>query len=241
MIIIPAIELRGGRCAKMAQGRAADELNYSENPVNVARRWYDAGAEILHVVNLDGLFGKDDRNNLRAFESILYEVNIPIQFDGGVHSIEDARRIDELGATRIVIGAAAVENPILLEHIVGEFGSTIVVTIDARNGKVTLRNEEKLSQFDAATLAQRVSDLGVERIIYTDIEHGVTSDFNFEAMRQIAELSGLKVAASGEVSSLDDIYILKDLEDYGVDSVIIGKALYEGRFTLEDALDVAAE
>jgi phosphoribosylformimino-5-aminoimidazole carboxamide ribotide isomerase len=242
MIIIPAIDLRGGRCVRLTQGRASDETIYSENPVAVARRWYDAGAEMLHIVNLDGALGKGDRDNLKALERILYEVNIPIQFGGGVRTIDDVRRLDELGATRIVIGTTAIESPVILEHIVGEFGSTIVVGIDAREGKVAVRGWEKLSSVDTVTFAKHVADLGVERVVYTDIERdGMMTGVNLEATREIAETSGLWVTASGGVSSLDDIYALKDIEDYGVDSVIIGKALYEGAFTLEDALDAADE
>jgi len=242
MIIIPAIDLRGGRCVRLTQGRASDETIYSENPVAVARRWYDAGAEMLHIVNLDGALGKGDRDNLKALERILYEVNIPIQFGGGVRTIDDVRRLDELGATRIVIGTTAIESPVILEHIVSEFGSTIVVGIDARDGIVAVRGWEKLSSVDAVTFAKHVADLGVERVVYTDIERdGMMTGVNLEATREIAETSGLWVTASGGVSSLDDIYALKEIEDYGVDSVIIGKALYEGAFTLEDALDAAEE
>lgn len=242
MIIIPAIDLRGGRCVRLTQGRASDETVYSENPLKVAREWYDAGAEMLHIVNLDGALGSADRNNLKALEQILYEINIPIQFGGGVRTFDDVRQLDELGATRIVLGTTAIENPVLLEHIVGEFGSTIVVGIDARAGKVAVRGWEKTSSIDAVELAQRVADIGVERIVYTDIERdGMMTGVNLEATREIAEASGLKVTASGGVSSLDDIYALKDLEPFGVDSVIIGKALYEGLFNLEDALDAADE
>lgn len=242
MIIIPAIDLRGGRCVRLVQGRAADETVYSENPVSMARRWYDAGAEILHVVNLDGAMGKDDRDNLKALERILYEVSIPVQFGGGVRSIDDVRRLDDLGATRIVLGTTTLENPVLLEHIVGEFASTIVVGIDAREGRVAVRGWEKTSSVDAVVLAQKVADMGVERIVFTDIDRdGMMNGVNIESTRKIAEASGLKVTASGGVGSLDDVAALKEIESYGVDSVIIGKALYEGRFSLEDALDLAEE
>ena len=242
MIIIPAIDLRGGRCVRLVQGRAADETVYSENPVAMARRWYDAGAEILHVVNLDGAMGKDDRDNLKALERILYEVDIPVQFGGGVRSIDDVRRLDDLGATRIVLGTTTLENPVLLEHIVGEFASTIVVGIDAREGRVSVRGWEKTSSVEAVVLAQKVADMGVERIVFTDIDRdGMMNGVNVESTRQIAEASGVRVTASGGVGSLDDVAALKEIESYGVDSVIIGKALYECRFTLEDALDLADE
>jgi phosphoribosylformimino-5-aminoimidazole carboxamide ribotide isomerase len=242
MIIIPAIDLRGGRCVRLTQGRAADETIYSENPVAVAKRWANAGAEMLHIVNLDGALNADDTDNLKALERILPEVNIPVQFGGGVRTIDDVRRLDELGATRIVIGTTAIENPVLLQRIVDEFSSTVVVGIDAREGKVALRGWEKISDLNAVELAQKVAEMGVERIVYTDIARdGMMTGVNLEATREIAEASGLKVTASGGVASLDDIYDLKPLEEFGVDSLIIGKALYEGLFTLEDALDAAED
>jgi phosphoribosylformimino-5-aminoimidazole carboxamide ribotide isomerase len=242
MIIIPAIDLRGGRCVRLTQGQASAETVYSESPIVIAKRWYDEGAEMLHIVNLDAALNKDDTENLKALERILYEVNIPVQFGGGVRSLDDVRRLDELGATRIVIGTTAIENPVLLTHIVDEFGSTVVVGIDAREGKVALRGWEKLSNVNAIDFAQKIAEMGVERLVYTDIARdGMLSGINIEATKEIAEASGLKVTASGGVASLDDIYALKELEQYGVDSVIIGKALYEGVFTLEEALDAAEE
>lgn len=240
MIIIPAIDLRGGRCVRLTQGQASAETVYSENPLVVAKRWYDEGAEMLHVVNLDAALGKNDAENIKALERILYEVNMPIQFGGGVRTKEDVRRLDDLGVTRIVIGTTAIENPVLLEHIVEEFGPTIVVGIDARDGKVALRGWEKMSNINAVDLANKVAEKGVERIVYTDIARdGMLSGINIEATREIAEASGLHVTASGGVASLDDIFALKEIEQYGVDSVIVGKALYEGVFTLGEALDAA--
>jgi phosphoribosylformimino-5-aminoimidazole carboxamide ribotide isomerase len=242
MIVIPAIDLRGGRCVRLSQGQAAAETVYSENPVKVAKRWCDEGAEMLHIVNLDAALNQDDRDNLKALERILLEVNVPVQFGGGMRTLDDVRRIDDLGATRIVIGTTAIENPVLLQHIIDEFGSTIVVGIDARDGRVALRGWEKLSNINAIDFAQEVAEMGIERIIYTDISRdGMLSGINLDATREIAEASGLKVTASGGVASLDDIYAVKDLEDYGVDSVIVGKALYEGVFTLEEALDAAED
>ena len=242
MIIIPAIDLRGGRCVRLKQGRAEDETVYCENPVAAARRWVDEGAEMLHIVNLDGAMNLDDSANLKALARILPEVNIPVQFGGGVRSIDDVRRLDELGATRIVIGTTAIENPVLLQHIADEFGSTVVVGIDAREGKVALRGWEKISDINAVDLALKVGEMGVERIVYTDIARdGMMSGVNLDATREIAKASGLKVTASGGVATLDDIRALKELEEFGVDSVIVGKALYEGSFSLEEALDAAED
>ena len=242
MIIIPAIDLRGGRCVRLTQGQASAETVYSENPVAVAQKWYEAGAEMLHIVNLDGAMNLDDSKNLRALSDILYAVNLPIQFGGGVRSISEVQRLDDLGVTRIVVGTTAIENPLLLQNMLDEFTSTIVVGIDARNGMVALRGWQKMSDMTALDLAQKVGEMGVERIVYTDIARdGMMSGINLEATREIAEVSGLKVTASGGVASLDDIYSVKELEEFGVDSLIIGKALYEGSFTLEDALDAADE
>ncbi|NBO63362.1 MAG: 1-(5-phosphoribosyl)-5-[(5-phosphoribosylamino)methylideneamino]imidazole-4-carboxamide isomerase [Acidobacteria bacterium] len=241
MIIIPAIDLRGGRCVRLTQGKVSAETVYSENPSHVARRWVEAGAEMLHVVNLDGALNQNDTDNLKALERILFEVNVPVQFGGGVRTKDDVRRLDDLGVTRIVIGTAAIENPVMLEHIVGDFGSTVIVGIDARSGKLAIRGWERQSQIDAVDFAQRVAEMGIERIVYTDIDRdGMLSGINIETTREIAEASGLKVTASGGVASLDDIIAVGQLQASGVDSLIIGKALYEGVFSLEDALEVAS-
>lgn len=242
MIVIPAIDLRGGRCVRLSQGVASAETVYAENPIKVAKRWCEEGAEMLHIVNLDAAFNKDDRENLKALERILLEVNVPVQFGGGVRSLDDVRAIDELGATRIVIGTTAIENPQLLNQIIDEFSSTIVVGIDARDGIVALRGWEKMSDIKAIDFAQKVADMGVTRIVYTDIARdGMLTGINLEATRAIAEASGIHVTASGGVATLADIYAVKELEEYGVDSVIVGKALYEGVFTLEEALEAAEE
>ena len=241
MIIIPAIDLRGGRCVRLTQGQVSAETVYSENPLHVAQQWVDAGAEMLHIVNLDGALDQKDAKNLKVLEQIVYQVPVPIQFGGGVRTKDDVWRLDELGVTRIVIGTTAIENPVLLEHIVSEFGSTVVVGIDARDGRVALRGWEKLSTIGALEFAQKVADYGIDRIIYTDISRdGMLSGINLETTREMAEASGLKVTASGGVASLDDLVAVRRLQAFGVDSVIVGKALYEGRFTLEEALEVAA-
>ncbi len=242
MIIIPAIDLRSGRCVRLTQGQTSAETVYSENPVAIAKQWYEAGAEMLHIVNLDGAMNLDDSKNIRVMSDILYQINLPIQFGGGVRALDEVQRLDELGVTRIVVGTAAIENPQLLQALLDDFGSTIVVGIDAREGKVALRGWQKTADMLAVDLAQKVADMGVERIVYTDIARdGMLSGINLDATREIAEVSGLKVTASGGVATLDDIYAVKELEEFGVDSLIIGKALYEGAFTLEEALDAADE
>lgn len=239
MIIIPAIDLRGGRCVRLSQGQASAETVYSENPVKIAKRWYDEGAEMLHVVNLDAALGKDDTDNLKALERILYEAPIPVQFGGGVRTLDDVRRLDELGATRIVIGTTAIENPVLLQHIVDEFGSTIVVGIDARDGLIALRGWEKLSNIQAIEFAQKVAEMGVERVVYTDIARdGMLAGPNVEAMRRMAEaVPGVAVIASGGVAAPGDIL---ELASSGTVGVIVGKAIYTGNVDLAEAIRTLA-
>lgn len=242
MIIIPAIDLRDGRCVRLSQGQTSAETVYSENPVAIAKKWYEAGAEMLHVVNLDGAMNVNDSKNLRVLGDILYQVNLPVQFGGGVRTLGDVQKLDEMGVTRIVVGTTAIENPLILQSMLDEFGSTIVVGIDARDGKVAVRGWQKMADVTALDFAQKVADMGVERVVYTDIARdGMMSGINLDSTREIAEASGLKVTASGGVASLDDVCAVRDLAEFGVDSLIIGKALYEGLFTLEEALDAVEE
>ena len=237
MIIIPAIDLRGGRCVRLSQGQASAETVYSENPVKIAKRWYDEGAEMLHVVNLDAALGKDDTNNLKALERILYEAPIPVQFGGGVRTLDDVRRLDELGATRIVIGTTAIENPVLLQHIIDEFGSTIVVGIDARDGLLALRGWEKLSNIRAIEFAQKVAEMGVERLVYTDIARdGMLKGLNLDATIALAERISIPVIASGGFASIEDVKALLQPRAKKLAGAIAGRALYDGRLDPAAAL-----
>lgn len=238
MIIIPAIDLRGGRCVRLTQGQASAETVYSENPVVMAKRWYDEGAEMLHIVNLDAALGKNDAANLKALESILYEVNIPVQFGGGVRSKEDVHRLDDMGVTRIVIGTTAIENPVLLEHIVDEFGSAIVVGIDARDGIVALRGWEKMSNIKAVDLALKVAEKGVERIVYTDIARdGMLQGINWEGTIRLAKALTIPVIASGGLASMADIERLMAPDAAILEGAITGRALYDGRIDPAAALE----
>jgi len=244
MLIIPAIDLREGRCVRLTQGRKEDVKVYGRDAEEVALSHQNAGARMLHIVDLDGAFSDPNSSNRRVLREIISRIEIPVQFGGGLRSLEDIEKVIELGVTRVVIGTLAVESPDSLAKVLRLYGSDrIVVGIDAREDQVMTRGWEKEARLSALQLAQKVAALGVERIVYTDVARdGMLSGVNIEQTCLIARESGLKVTASGGISSLEDIKRLRKASGEmgagpgGVDSVIIGKALYEERFTLQEAL-----
>lgn len=237
MLIIPAIDLKEGRCVRLTQGRRTDVKIYDGDPVEIAKRFEDSGARMLHVVDLDGAF--EEANNRKIVRRIIKSVQVPVQFGGGMRSIHDVQQMIEFGAAQVVIGTLAAESPELLESFVQLFGFRICVGIDARNGMVVTHGWEREEKLSAIELGKRVADAGVDRIVYTDVARdGTLVGINLEQTCLVARESGLRVTASGGLSSLDDVRGLNEVASCGVDSVIIGKALYEGRFTLEDALRI---
>lgn len=243
MLIIPAIDLREGKCVRLTQGRANAVKIYDDDPVRVAQTFAQAGAGMLHVVDLDGAFAESESPNRRLLGEMVRAVNIPVQFGGGIRTARDARGILDLGVARIVIGTMAVEMPEVLTEMMHQSArGQIAIGIDARNGKVLTRGWQTEGQVEALELARKFAALGADRIIYTDtLRDGMLSGPNIEQTCLIARESGLKVTASGGVSSLDDLRQLKRASACGIDSVIVGKALYEGCFTLAEALTVAKE
>jgi phosphoribosylformimino-5-aminoimidazole carboxamide ribotide isomerase len=240
MLIIPAIDLKDGRCVRLTQGRKADVKVYDGDPVEIAKGFEGAGARMIHVVDLDGAFAGSGSPNRKVTRRIIRGVEIPIQFGGGMRSVADVQQLIEFGAAQVVIGTLAAESPETLEKFVQLFGFRICVGIDARAGHVVTRGWEKEEQISAIELARRVADVGVDRIVYTDVARdGMLGGVNIEQTCAVARASQLRVTASGGVSSVDDIKLLIAAGDCGVDSVIIGKALYEGCFTLQEALQVA--
>jgi phosphoribosylformimino-5-aminoimidazole carboxamide ribotide isomerase len=237
MLIIPAIDLRDGKCVRLTQGRRQEVKVYDGDPVVIARKFENAGARMLHVVDLDGAFADRNSKNRKVVRRIIRAVEIPVQFGGGLRSVSDVQQMIEFGAAQVVIGTLAAESPETLEKFVQLFGFRVCVGIDARRGVVLTHGWEKEGKLSAAALARRVADAGVDRIVYTDVARdGMLSGVNLEQTCSIARESGLRVTASGGVSSLKDIVKLKTISRCGVDSVIVGKALYEGRFTLQEAL-----
>ena len=240
MIVIPAIDLKNGLCVRLLQGRKSEMTVYNEDPVAVARAFAAAGAEMIHVVDLDGAFNEGESPNRAVVRQIIKAVDVPIEFGGGIRTIEDVRQLCDAGVTRVVVGTMAAEQPDMLVKFVDEFSTQICVGIDARDGRVMTRGWETATPLMAVDLARSVAECSVERIIYTDIARdGALVGPNIEQTLAVAEAANVRVTASGGVSSLDDIKRLRDTGDARVDSVIVGKALYEGKFKLEEAIKIS--
>lgn len=236
--IIPAIDLKGGRCVRLTQGRQDSVTVYDGDPIEIARSYQTNGARMIHIVDLDAAFSNPNSRNRQVLREIIAGITIPLQFGGGLRNLEDVVQAIELGVARVVIGTLAVEAPAILDQALRLFGADrIAVGIDARNGQVLTHGWEKEGKLAALELAQKVASMGIERIIYTDVARdGMLTGINVEHTCAIARESGLKVTASGGISSLADIKRLKDASECGIDSVIVGKALYEGRFSLKEAI-----
>ena len=237
MIVYPAIDLRRGRCVRLRMGLPSEEMVYSEDPVAVARRWEMEGARWLHIVNLDGAF-EEDSPNLKVLAEILSAVEIPVQFGGGLRGIESIGEVLSLGVSRVVLGTVAVHRPEVVEEAITMFGpGKVAVGIDARDGLVATHGWRKTSPLTALELAARMKALGVVRIVHTDISRdGMLTGVNAKSSAELARKTGLKVIASGGVSSLDDIRQVKAFENDGLEGVIIGQALYTGAISLPEAL-----
>ncbi len=240
-LIIPAIDLREGRCVRLVQGRLEEELAFSGDPVAVAREWESQGAEWLHVVNLDGAFGLASEN-LKVLERILKEVSIPVQFGGGLRDMKSIRRALSLGVARVILGTVAIKEPELVKVALERFGNEkITVGIDARQGWVATHGWQETTPIRALELARRMEDLGIQRAVFTDIERdGMLTGPNIEAIRELAEGTNLKIIASGGISSLADIRALAELEPLDLEGVILGRALYEGKVNLMEAIETFA-
>ena len=239
MIVIPAIDIRGGRCVRLLQGRMDRETVFSDDPSAMAVRWAGHGAEMLHVVDLDGAVEKNPRN-LESIRRILQAVKIPVQVGGGIRSVEVMARYAEMGVSRLVIGTGAIRNPEMVKQACREFPGRIVVGIDAKNGMAAIEGWTETTSVRAADLARRFQDDGVAAINFTDIHRdGMQTGPNIEETRKMAEAVTIPVVASGGVSSLEDIRRLLPLEPAGVIGVITGRALYSGSLDLEEAIAVA--
>lgn len=247
--IIPAIDLKDGRCVRLIQGRKDNATVYDGDPTKIAKSYQASGAQMIHIVDLDGAFSDINSRNRQVLREILSGISIPVQFGGGMRTQENVAQVLDLGVARVVIGTLAVEAPESLDQALRSFGAErILVGIDARDGQVLTRGWESEGKLSALELAKRVRSAGVERIVYTDVARdGMLTGVNVEQTCSIARESGLKVTASGGVSSLEDIEQLlsasaavkENQPACGIDSVIIGKALYEGRFTLEEAIKIS--
>lgn len=233
MIIYPAIDMKDGRCVRLLQGRAEDVTDYGD-PCEVARRWAQAGARWIHLVDLDGAFSGQGKNR-EVIARIAQEQSVPVQLGGGIRTMADVEdRLERVGVSRVILGTAAVENPRLVKEACRAYPGRVAVGIDARDGFVAVRGWTERSDVPALELARRVRDAGVETVVYTDIsKDGMMQGPSIEQTARMARESGLRVIGSGGVSSLADIGALKEV---GCAGVITGKALYSGAFTLAQAL-----
>ncbi|MGQ9834009.1 MAG: 1-(5-phosphoribosyl)-5-[(5-phosphoribosylamino)methylideneamino]imidazole-4-carboxamide isomerase [Candidatus Villigracilaceae bacterium] len=236
MIVYPAIDLRGGKVVRLKQGDPARLTVYSDDPVEMARRWLGAGATWLHVVNLDGAFGESEDANLAALEAIV-KLGANVQFGGGMRSRNSIARALGLGVSRVVLGTIAIENPDLVAEALTRFGAEkIAVGIDALDGLVRTRGWKDDSGVPALDLALQMRTLGLATVIFTDVRRdGLGIGLNLAATRELANASGLDVIASGGVHTLEDVRAVKEA---GLAGVIIGRALYDGTVELGEALRV---
>lgn len=236
MLVIPAIDIKGGKCVRLKQGDYAQETVYSEDPSQVALRWQNKGSKYLHVVDLDGaLEGKPV--NFKTIQQMTMDLLIPFEYGGGLRDFESMEKALSLGADRVVLGTMACESEEFLADAVREFKKRIIVGIDARGGLVAVQGWTKETALDPAFLAGRVKKMGVDTIIYTDIlSDGTLKGPNFKSIEDLVDTVRMKVIVSGGISTTDDVRTLKKLEYKGVVGMIVGKALYTGDIKLEEVL-----
>ena len=240
MIIYPAIDLKEGQCVRLVQGKAENKTVYSSDPGSMAYSFQTQGAEWLHVVDLDGAFEGQPRN-MEAIKQIAAQINIPFQVGGGLRRKEDVEQVLALGASRVIIGTRAVTSPAFVEELLAAFGpDKIVLGLDARDGMVAIEGWVEKSSLRVFDFAKTMQRLGVKTVIYTDVARdGLLQGPNLDSIRQMAEQTGLQVIASGGVTTVENIKKLREMEPQGVTGAIIGKALYDGKIELKDALEVA--
>ncbi len=237
MLIIPAIDLKEGRCVRLRQGRAEDLTVYSDDPVQTARRWVSEGAELIHIVDLDGAFSGNQKN-LESIRAIRRAVDVVLEVGGGIRTMDDIERLLSLGIDRIILGTIAIKDPELLKEAAESYPERLLVGIDAKDGKVAIKGWTEVTELQALEFARSIESLPLGGIIYTDIKRdGMLTGPNIETTRQMVEHLRLPVIASGGISSIDDIKALKSIPNlYGA---ITGKALYSGALSLKEAIAIA--
>ena len=235
MKIIPAIDLKNGRCVRLLQGKEDQETVYGEDPVETALSFEEQGAEQIHLVDLDGAF-RGESKNLEQVERIAQAVKVPVELGGGIRSLDDISRVFDLGVNFVIIGTIAAKNPKVLEEAIQKFENQLILGLDAKDGKVAVSGWVEVTEFSDEEFANQWKQHGINRVIYTDISRdGMLTGPNLSSLRRMAIATGLKITASGGVSSLDDLKQLVELERDGVDEVIVGKAIYERQLDLREA------
>jgi phosphoribosylformimino-5-aminoimidazole carboxamide ribotide isomerase len=240
MLIIPAIDIKDGRCVRLFQGDMDKETIYFDRPIDAARHWAKEGATFIHVVDLNGAVAGRPVHT-REVEAICKETGLSVELGGGLRSMESVEAVLALGVSRVVVGTAAHDNQEFLRALCQRFPEKIVVGIDARDGRVAVKGWKETTSVDALELARRCQADGAPRIIYTDISRdGTREGVNVEETAKLARAVTIPVIASGGVATLDDIRRLLPLEKEGVEGVIVGRALYSGALTLSDATSITS-
>ncbi|WP_327050637.1 1-(5-phosphoribosyl)-5-[(5-phosphoribosylamino)methylideneamino]imidazole-4-carboxamide isomerase [Halomicrococcus gelatinilyticus] len=230
--VVPAVDVQDGEVVQLVQGEKGTEKRYGD-PVEAARRWVDQGAETLHLVDLDGAF-EGERANAPAVEAIRDAVDVDVQLGGGIRTVDDATSLLDRGVDRVILGTAAVENPDIVADISAEHPGAVVVSLDAKDGEVVVSGWTEKTGLDPAEAATRYEDLGAGAILFTDVDvEGRMDGVQTEPVRRVVEAVDVPVVASGGVATLDDVRALRDA---GAAAVVVGSALYEGAFTLSEAL-----
>jgi phosphoribosylformimino-5-aminoimidazole carboxamide ribotide isomerase len=243
MLLIPAIDLKDGRCVRLRQGDLDDATVFSEDPAAMAMQWLDQGARRLHLVDLNGAVAGKPKNEA-AIRAIIKAVGdeIPVQIGGGIRDLDTIERYLDNGLSYIIIGTAAVKDPGFLHDACSAFPGNIIVGLDARDGKIATDGWSKLTRHDVLDLARKFEDYGCEAIIYTDIgRDGMLSGVNVEATVKLAQHVHIPIFASGGVTDLKDIEALCAVEDEGIEGVILGRSIYEGTLDFAEAQDLADE
>lgn len=240
MLIIPAIDIQNGVVVRLFQGAFDEKTVYSDDPLKTARFWVQQGAMMLHIVDLDGA-ATGAPKNIHAIKKISREFTIPVQCGGGARSYDSVTQLFDVGVSRVVLGTKAVEDRDFLEKVFKAYTDRVIVSIDAKNGEVLVKGwQEGSGGLDIFTFAKRLEEIGFRQVIFTDTsKDGTLEGPNIAQIRALLKETKLKVIASGGISNLDDIKQLKEIEKEGVVGVIIGKALYEGKFTLKQANAIA--
>ncbi len=235
MLIFPAIDLLDGKCVRLKQGKEKTAKVYHDNPAVIAQQWQDQGAGYIHVVNLDGAFGRAQKN-IRAIEQIVNTVNIPIQLGGGIRSVDDARQWLDVGVSRVIFGTVAITEPEVIRNAVKLFGSDkVVVGIDAREDKVAIHGWETQTEKTTFQLALEMKEMGVRHLVYTDIKRdGELIGPNIDNTVALAEETQLNVIASGGFSRIEDLRALANARCEYIEGAIIGTALYENQLSLPE-------
>ncbi|GAW84945.1 phosphoribosylformimino-5-aminoimidazole carboxamide ribotide isomerase [Bathymodiolus platifrons methanotrophic gill symbiont] len=240
MLLIPAIDLKDGKCVRLRQGRMEDDTVFSDNPVEVAGRWVKAGARRIHLVDLDGAFAGKPRNAEIIHQIVAAYPDVPVQIGGGIRDEDTIQAYLEAGVKYVIIGTKAVSEPHFVRDVAVEFPGHIIVGLDAKDGKVAIDGWLKLSHHDVIDLAQKFEEHGVESIIYTDIARdGMMQGVNVEATAKLARAINIPVIASGGITNMDDIHALGAVAGDGIMGAITGRAIYEGTLDFVEAEKLA--